>query len=61
MSKEILFSKRLRDWYGRLNDAVLGEVGISWEKYHRVLDEMRAFIEKIEKQAQSSIVGEEGY
>ena len=55
-----LLAKQLRDWYNRLNEAVLGEVGISWEKYHKVLDEMREFIRKIEKQ-DPSIAGIEGF
>jgi hypothetical protein len=45
----ITVSKTVREWVKGLNEAVLGEVGISWEKYHKVIDQMKVFVQEIEK------------
>jgi hypothetical protein len=44
-----LLAKTVRGWHNDLNDAVLGEVGISWEKYHKVLDKMKEFVKELEQ------------
>lgn len=46
---------KVRKWIQGLNDAFIGEVGISWAKYHAVIDDMKKFVKEQEERLQPEI------
>lgn len=40
--------ERVRGWVRDLLGSVLGEIGISWEKFHVVIDDMQKYVKEQE-------------
>jgi len=47
-----LESNKVRNWVRDLLAATIGEIGISWEKFHAVIDDMEKFVKEQEARRQ---------
>jgi len=43
---------KVRKWIVALIDSIVGEIGISWEKFHAVIDDMEKFVKEQEARRQ---------
>jgi hypothetical protein len=52
MSQTLLDAERVRGWVRDLLASVIGEIGVSWEKWHAVIDDMEKFVKEAEAKYQ---------
>jgi hypothetical protein len=41
-------SEKVRGWIRELLDSIVGEIGVSWTKFHAVIDDMEKFVKEAE-------------
>ena len=42
-------AEMVRGWVKDLLDSVVGEIGVSWEKWHKVINKMETFVKETEQ------------